>query len=148
MKLNSTKSKNHSRWSRYTLHTSRFTFLARPKRTRKNPFMPNEPNFQKTRLTVTLYMIRTYNDNQPKKPQKKRTQNTPKMNKNRKKRTKTSKIPPQKHPHKSNFKTPISIPCSLFVTSFTSRLTCPAVAVNVYYCIEREIDGTVFSTGT
>jgi len=35
-----------------------------------NPFMQNEPNFQTIRLTVTLDMIRTYNDNCPKKHKK------------------------------------------------------------------------------
>jgi len=47
-----------------------------------NPFMPNEPNFQKSEMTVTLAMLRAYNDNQPEKRRKKRTQNEPKTNQN------------------------------------------------------------------
>ncbi len=35
-----------------------------------NPYMPNEPNFQKSRLSVTLDLIRTYNANCPKKHKK------------------------------------------------------------------------------
>ncbi len=49
-----------------------------------NPYIPNEPNFQKSRLTVTLDMIKAYNDNQPKK----RKKNEPKTHQ---KRTKTEK---------------------------------------------------------
>ncbi len=51
------------------------------------PYMRNEPNFQKSRLSVTLAMIRTYNDNCPKKHKKSkpnpnpiRTQSKPKPN--------------------------------------------------------------------
>jgi hypothetical protein len=56
--------------------------------------MRNKPNFQKSQLSVTLDMIRTYNDNQSKKRKKnkpkthqKRTKNEQKTNK---KRTKTN----------------------------------------------------------
>ena len=92
---------------RYTLHSSRFTFLARPRRTRKIPFMPNKPNFQKSRLSVTLDMIRTYNANQPKKRKKnkpkthqKREKNEPKSKKNQPKR---AKFHPKNNPTKTKY---------------------------------------------
>jgi hypothetical protein len=43
----------------------------------QNPFMRNKPNFQTSRLSVTLDMIRAYNDNCPKK----RKKNKPKTSK-------------------------------------------------------------------
>ena len=46
---------------RYTLHSSRFTFLARPRRTRKYPFMQNEPNFQFSRSKLNAVIAETYN---------------------------------------------------------------------------------------
>ncbi len=35
-----------------------------------NPYIPNEPNFKTPRLTVTLDMLRTYNENCPKNRKK------------------------------------------------------------------------------
>ena len=81
---------------RYTFHSSRFTFLVRLCRTRKNPFMRNEPNFKTPRKPVTLDMTKTYNDNQPEKRRKKRTQNGQKTNKNRKKTTQNEQISAKK----------------------------------------------------
>ena len=60
--------------------------------------MPNKPNFQPTRLTVTLDMLRTYNDNQPKKRGEKQTQNEQKTNKNRKKTNQNEPISAKNHP--------------------------------------------------
>ena len=69
--------------------------------------MPNKPNFQKTRLTVTLDMIRTYNDIFPKKRKKNKPKTHQKRTKIEKKRTKTNqneqnstpKIPPKPNPN-------------------------------------------------
>jgi hypothetical protein len=44
--------------------------------------MPNEPNFQTSRLTVSHDMKETYNDNQPKKYKKKQTLSKPDANPN------------------------------------------------------------------
>jgi phospholipase C len=52
--------------------------------------MPNKPNFQMSRQTVTLDMIRTYNDNQPKKRKKNKPKTHQKRTKNEQKRAKTN----------------------------------------------------------
>jgi len=59
--------------SRFTLHASPFFPAAVAQEfpvDTCNLFMPSKPNFQNTRLSVTLAMIRTYNDNCPKKHKK------------------------------------------------------------------------------
>jgi len=62
--------------TRFILHVSLVTLLSasaepgNPPKCGLNPIMPNKPNFQKSRLTVTLDMIRAYNDNLPKKRKK------------------------------------------------------------------------------
>ena len=50
------------RRTRYTLHSSRFTFLDRLRRTRKTPFMQNEPNFKKPRSKLSAVIAATYNE--------------------------------------------------------------------------------------
>ena len=42
-----------------------------------NPFIPSKPNFQTSRLTVTLAMIRTYNETCPKKHKKNKPNTNP-----------------------------------------------------------------------
>ena len=59
--------------SRFTLHASPFFRAAVTQEfplDTCNPFIPNKPNFKTSRLNVTLDMIRTYNDNCPKKHKK------------------------------------------------------------------------------
>ncbi len=68
--------------------------------------MPNEPNLKTSGPSVTLDMIRTYNDNCPKK----RKKNEQKMNK---KRAKRAKFHPKNTPSKPNpnpFQTQFKIP--------------------------------------
>ena len=60
------------------------------------PYMPNEPNLQSSRLTVTLDMIRTYNDNCRKKHKK----NEPKTHQ---KRTKTNQNEPNSTPKTTKY---------------------------------------------
>jgi hypothetical protein len=105
-------------------------FLTSPSSGQGNPHesrrllnMPNKPNFKTTRRTVTLDMIRTYNENQTKKHKK----NKPKTHQ---KQTKTNQIEPisaQKQPPQTQFHN--------LALHFTSRLTSPAVTANVWSCI-------------
>jgi len=62
-----------------------------------NPYIPNEPNFKTSGLTVTLDMIRTYNDNQPKK----RKKNEPNPNPMQTQSKPNSKIAPTQNPNKN-----------------------------------------------
>jgi len=69
--------------SRFTLRASLLTLLSalsepgNPPKYGQYPYIPNEPNFKTSRLTVTLDMITTYNADCPKK----RKKNEPKTSK-------------------------------------------------------------------
>ena len=67
MKPNSIKSKVRPRLTFFSFLTSNFSL---PRLCAYKLIMPNKPNFQKSRLTVTQDMIRTYNDNFPEKRKK------------------------------------------------------------------------------
>ncbi len=56
----------------------------------QHPYIPNEPNFKTPRLTVTLDMMRTYNDSQPKKRKKNEPKTHQKRTKIEKNRIKTN----------------------------------------------------------
>ena len=63
----------HPQPTRFTLHASPFFPAALAQEfpvDTCNPFIPSEPNFQTSRLSVTLAMIRTYNETCPKKHKK------------------------------------------------------------------------------
>ena len=65
--------------------------VQRSSRQKKLLKMRSKPNFQKSRLTVTLAMIRTYSDNCPKKHKKSKPNPNPIQ-------TQPNPIPPQKQP--------------------------------------------------
>ena len=95
MNLNSTKSKIRPRRIICNL-TSDFCLLI-------SGFMPNKPNFQPSRLSITLDKIRTYNDNLPEKRKKNKPKTHQKRTKTEPIRTKTSQFPPQKQPPQTQF---------------------------------------------
>ncbi len=105
----------HPRPTRFTLHASPFFRAAVAQEfpvDTCNPFMPNKPNFQPPRLTVTLDMIKAYNDNCPKK----RKKNEPKTHK---KRTNTNQNEPNPTP-KTPSPNPIPPPKVFNFQTFTN----------------------------
>ena len=84
--------------------------VQRSSRQKKLLKMRNKPNFQTSRLTVTLAMIRTYNANQPEK----RKKNKPKT---AQKRAKTNQNEPNSTP-KTAPPNPIFLHFTLFLRTF------------------------------